>query len=224
MTCGTLKCCVVLITSVDFTFIKCFIQTGATWWKTTDFSIIKNIMLSYAFLLPDINPYIMKNQVMFDASDILLQNAFETTSPITIQWILTVVSWLTFRHASLHISSNEHTPSRYLGRPCLLIHCCCQFYSATLFLLNVLCSRQIADFRQAAPPTLSYLELMNMQSTQCVQNKTAFNCGKNRANSFGRFEQSNVVTSVFWAILYFSGVCVCVWPCNLKTASCRHSQ
>ena len=93
---------------------------------------------------------------------------------------------------------------------CLLIHCCCQFYSATLFLLNVLCSRQIADFRQAAPPTLSYLELMNMQSTQCVQNKTAFNCGKNRANSFGRFEQSNVVTSVFWAILYFSGVCVCV--------------
>ena len=50
----------------------------------------------------------------------------------------------------------------------------------------------------------------SVQSTQCVQNKTALTCVKNHANSFRRFEQSNVVASVFWAILYFSVVCMCV--------------
>jgi len=52
--------------SVVFIFINCFIQSGATWWQTTNrFPLFKKThhRLSLAFLLRDFNPNVMKNQL-----------------------------------------------------------------------------------------------------------------------------------------------------------------
>jgi len=141
---GTLQRPVALNMPVDVTFIKWWIRSGTTWWKaTTCFSVIKTKRLPWAFVASPVqSKHYEKNRLhklivsfkdkMFDASAILLQNAFQTTSPLTD-------ACETSHNALLHIKSStsamfaavwadrvSHSSFR------LSIHSCCRLYSVTV--------------------------------------------------------------------------------------------
>ena len=66
---------------------------------------------------------------------------------------------------------------------------------------------RVINFCQLVPPRL--INLMNFESTECVQNKTALMCAKNHKNWLTHFEDvsgicgpSNVVSPHFWSTVY----------------------
>jgi len=129
---------------------SCFLTAVQTLWKID----CKNVILSF--------------KDMFDVLTVLLQNAFEMTSPFT---------WKIFCHASLHKKTQlvTLTSTKFAavqadrGRPLssrLLIHCWCRFYSAVWS--DWFCSTSYAEIPVAVVESEIRVAYFSQVSPLCV--------------------------------------------------------
>jgi len=173
----------------------------------------------------------MKNRLhkphkdMFDVSAVLLQNAFETTSPSTtlarISATPRCILSLQQEQAQYSLLFRQTVDGLYF--PVFRALCCCRFYStswpdwfcstscAEISVVVVESEIHVADVRQVALLCVINFTRLELQMWHRVQNKTTLTFVINHANWFRRFEDvsGQILASrsglAFRLILYTKG-------------------